>query len=324
MRVASRFAPSEPMRGTLSPPVVIGRHAPLWYGDQVHPAFWVATAALLSATVFGAPLTQSVSVTVASILFICGGLPHGAYDIALLRRSGAFGPLGRAMVLAGYVTIATAMALLWMTLPLFALILFLAVAAIHFGEDWQMLDEPLLRFAAGAAIIAAPTIAHPAEVTRLFVAMSDERATIVAQLVTAVAPATLLVTAVGIVIAWQNEHQRWAAAMILCLTLLMATQPVVAFALFFVFLHSPRHLIHTRTVLRDMSRTRWLATGALLSGAAVAGWLTLQFLTLSRIDENLTVPAFQLLASVAVPHLLLSRWLEHRLVRTDQHQEDRA
>ncbi|MEG3126183.1 Brp/Blh family beta-carotene 15,15'-dioxygenase [Sphingomonas sp. GB1N7] len=276
----------------------------------------MAAGSLLLATLAGVSLGQSAVTASATILFIAGGLPHGAYDIALLRRTVALDRSGLTLAIGGYVTIAALMALLWFTLPLIALTLFLLVAAAHFGEDWRMLDESLLRFAAGAAVIAAPTLGHRMEVTALFAQMSDERATVIAQIITAAAPVTLLVTAVGIMIAWRDGSRQWAAAMTLCLILLIIIPPVVGFALFFVFLHSPRHIAQTRVVLQDMSRARWIVTGAMLSGAAILGWCALRFVAWSPPTENATAQAFQLLASVAVPHLVLSRWLERRLDHT--------
>jgi Brp/Blh family beta-carotene 15,15'-monooxygenase len=250
-------------------------------------------------------------------LFIGGGLPHGAYDIALLKRAGAFSRFGLILATGVYVMIAVLMVMLWMSLPAAALILFLSVAAVHFGEDWQMLDEPLLRVAAGAAIIAAPTIGHQTEVSMLFVDMSDEHARIIAQVITAGAPVALLVTAVGIGMTWQHGNRQWAAAMALCLIMLLLLPPVAGFALFFVFLHSPKHLEPTRAILRDMGWQRWVATGASLSVAAVLGWWGLQWLAPPHLDRDITAQAFQFLASVAVPHLLLSHWLEKQLTRRD-------
>ena len=286
------------------------RRAPPGRGDVVYPAYWIAAAGLIGMTLMGVPLTQPA----AALVFIGGGLPHGAYDIALLRRSVALDRAGLWLAIGGYVAIAVLMVALWMTLPLIALVVFLAVASVHFGEDWPMLEEPLLRFAAGAAVIAAATLGHPAEVSTLFVAMSDSRAVVIAQIITAAAPVALLVTAVGVALAWRDGSRHWAAAMSLCLVLLVILPPVAGFALFFVFLHSPRHLAQTRSALHDMPLGRWIGTGALLSGLAILGWWGLRGFVSSHVDASLVAQAFQLLASVAVPHLLLSRWIERRLI----------
>lgn len=287
--------------------------APIGRGAFVHPAFWFVSAALVIALILKAPLAQPAAIATATIVMIGGGLPHGAYDIALLRRAVSLNRSALALVVGGYLAIVVLMALLWTCLPLIALVLFLAIAAVHFGEDWPMLDRGLLRFAAGAAAIVAPTIGHPADVATLFVAMSDPRAAIVAKIITATAPVTLLVTAVGIAIAWRHENRQWAASMTICLALLVLLPPVAGFALFFVFLHTPRHLAQARVALFDMTQVRWFATGALVSGAAILGWWAQQRLAPWQIDESLAAQAFQLLAAVAVPHLVLSRWLEKRL-----------
>lgn len=289
------------------------RRAPQGRGDVVYPAYWIAAAALIVAALVGMPLAQPTATAAATLVFLGGGLPHGAYDIALLRRSVALGRSGIGFAVGGYAAIALLMVGLWTTLPLVALVLFLAVASIHFGEDWQMLEEPLLRFAAGAAVIAAAMIGHTVEVSELFVAMSDQRGAVIAQIITAAAPVTVLITAVGIAAAWRGGSRHWAAATALCFALLLTLPPVAGFALFFVFLHSPRHLVQTRGVLCDMPLGIWLATGTLLSGLAIFGWCVVRSLTPSSFTPIVAAQAFQLLASVAVPHLLLSHWLEGRL-----------
>jgi hypothetical protein len=109
--------------------------------------------------------------------------------------------------------------------------------------------------------------------------------------------------------------------MALCFALLLVLPPVAGFALFFVFLHSPRHLAQTRAVLRDMPLGRWLGTGALLSGLAILGWWAVRSIAPSRFEPIVVAQAFQLLASVAVPHLMLSRWLEGRLSAVPSFEE---
>ncbi|WP_295632368.1 Brp/Blh family beta-carotene 15,15'-dioxygenase [Novosphingobium sp.] len=281
----------------------------------MHPLFWLAAVALAVGLMLRAPLSQPAAIATATIVMIGGGLPHGAYDMALLRRAASLDRSAMALAVSSYAAIVALMALLWIAAPLLTLVLFLAVSAFHFGEDWAMLDVALLRFAAGAAVIAAAAIGHPTGVAALFVAMSDARAAIVAKVVIAAAPVALLVTSVGVATAWRNGNRQWAAAMVVCLAMLVALPPVAGFTLFFVFLHAPRHLAQSRASLRDMSQTRWLATGTLFSAATLIGWWAQQRVVPGQIGGSWAAQAFQLLASVAVPHLALSRWLEKRLER---------
>ncbi len=294
---------------TLTPVAI--RRASIGRDGFAHPVFWLAAACLTIAIVLRVPLTGRSATLLATLVFIGGGMPHGAYDIALLARTAAVGRRQLALAFAGYVGVATAMLTLWSTLPLVALLLFLAAAAVHFGEDWTMLDEPLLKVAAGTAIIAAPAIGHPAEVGRLFAAMADGNGGLsVARTMIAVAPVALLVTGVGIAVAWRDGAREWAAAMAVAIGLLIVAPPVLGFALFFVFLHSPRHLADARLHLPDLSPWRWLATGAVMSAAAIAGWLVCAMTLPAVFTPDITAQAFQLLGAVAVPHLLASRWIE--------------
>lgn len=283
------------------------------HGEHVSFAYWAAAAVLLAGFMLRLPLEGPSAALAATGVFIVGGLPHGAYDISLIRRTGVVGGGAIIVVVLSYVILALLMSLLWSAAPLLALAVFLVIAAVHFGEDWAMLEEPLLRVAAGLAVIAAPAMSHQADVAALFIEMSDPRAVILAQVITAAAPVTLLVTSVGVAVAWSDGNRAWAAAMASCLAMLILLPPVIAFALFFVFLHSPRHLAQARHILRTMSTARWLTTGVLLSGGAIFGWIAVQRIAGLEPWRHITPSAFQLLASVAVPHLLLSRWLERRI-----------
>jgi len=300
-----------------------GRRVPLGRGGLVHPAFWLAAIALALTLATRLPLDGPTATSIATLVFVCGGLPHGAYDIALLARATRLGRRGLSLAVGGYVLIAGVMAAMWVAAPLFALILFIAVASVHFGEDWTMLDEPLLKVAAGTAIVAVPAIAHPADVARLFVEMAGrDGGGMVARAMVAVAPVALLVTGVGMTIAWRDGARRWAAATAMAFLALIVAPPAAGFALYFVFLHSPRHLEGARVTLKGVSRRWWLATGAIMSGLAIGGWLVFAA-SLSRfLTPDSTAQAFQLLATVAVPHLLFSRWIERRIAQRGRPSND--
>lgn len=296
----------------------LNRRVPVGRGG-VYPGFWLAALYLGVALAAGLSLDGPAATLIATIVFVGGGMPHGAYDIALLARAGRLGRYGVGLAVGGYVAVAGAVAVLWVVSPLVALVLFVTVASVHFGEDWTMIDEPLLKVAAGMAIIAAPAIGHPAEVARLFVAMvGGPGGEMIARLLIAVAPVALLVTIVGVSEAWRSGAREWAAATAVAISGLILAPPVAGFALFFVFLHSPRHLADARTTLGGVSPRWWLATGAGLSSVAIGGWL-LFATSLSRfLPTDLTAQAFQMLATVAVPHLAFTRWIERRLARGDR------
>jgi hypothetical protein len=49
-----------------------------------------------------------------------------------------------------------------------------------------------------------------------------------------------------------------------------------------------------------------------MSALAIGGWWLFAW-RIEALPADMTAQAFQLLAAVALPHLLLSRWLERRL-----------
>ena len=106
--------------------------------------FWPACFAFIAASLLDLPLTDNGYLAAAAGMMLLGGLPHGAFDIAIatstlrLRRSAAM------MLLVCYVAVAGGMVLLWAGAPILALSLFLSFAAVHFGEDWRMLEAGLL------------------------------------------------------------------------------------------------------------------------------------------------------------------------------------
>ena len=282
----------------------------------VSPLFWIAAAALVVAMLVGLKLDGPIATMIATGVFLIGGLPHGAFDIALARRAASTqGRVAIIAILSAYMAVAIGMVVLWALAPVAALVLFLVVAAVHFGDDWNILPEPLLRVAAGAAIIAAPAIGHQAAVAAIFEAMTGGAGgRVVAQVALAIAPVALLVTAVGMASAWRDGARAWAAATATAIAVLLVAPPITGFALFFVFLHSPRHLQPTRAALDDWSTARWIGTGAGMSLVAVSGWLVLTRIGPLGVSGDVAANAFQLLAAVAVPHLLLSGWIERRTI----------
>src|SRR5687768_11685814 len=98
------------------------------------------------------------------------GMPHGALDAReardLLRPS-----LGRhwaAPFLFSYLVLAGITLLLWLTVPLAALTLFLLLATLHFGSHDSASGHPLPLLVRGALPMVIASAAHPGETTAIF------------------------------------------------------------------------------------------------------------------------------------------------------------
>lgn len=272
--------------------------------------FWPACVSLLLCHAFAIPLDTNIALALAAGLMLAGGLPHGAFDIALasralrLNRTSAFG------LFSVYILVAGAMLLLWATAPIAALSLFLGLAALHFGEDWRMLDAGLLRTMAGASIICIPAFAHPQAVTALFVAMAGENADWVGRVAMAFAPVAVLVTAVGMGQAARSGNAGWALAQGASLACLALFPPQIGFLLYFVFLHSPLHMRGLAQMLPGWSISTLWAYGALICLACLAAAALFAPGLFSGQSLAMSADAFRLLSVVAAPHLLLTLFVE--------------
>ena len=213
------------------------------------------------------------------------------------------------MLLLCYVAVAGGMVLLWAGAPILALSLFLSLAAVHFGEDWRMLEAGLLRTMAGASIICIPAFAHPDSVSALFVAMSGESATWVVRVIVALTPVAVLVTLVGMWQAVRMGNGGWALAQFAALASLAALPPQMGFLLYFVFLHSPLHMRGITQMLPDWSGQKLWTYGALICLICfLAAWVLAPGL-FSGQSLMMSADAFRLLSVVAAPHLLLTLYL---------------
>lgn len=245
---------------------------------------------------------------------LLGGLPHGACDISLATAALRCNRRDMASLIGLYVLVAAAMATLWWLSPLAALLVFLGLSGMHFGEDWTMLPSGLLRAMAGMAVITTAAFGQQHRVADLFVALTGSpHAVMVARWAQAAAPLTVLVTLVGLEAAWRMGYRAWVAAYCVCLLGLLALPPVAGFTLFFVGLHAPRHW---ESLQRALPQTRAITArqeGLWLTILTVTLWLG--WIRFAQVVSPLgsSAEAFRLLSIVAAPHLALSLTIERRI-----------
>lgn len=276
----------------------------------VSPLFWGALALTAVSMIFSGAWGRSLPIGASAVLMLLGGLPHGAYDVAIARHSLQLGRLQATLILAGYVAVALIMTALWVIAPRLALTVFLILAAIHFGEDWLMLDARLLRLMAGASIICIPAFFRGSDVAVLFTTMAGSDANILVNVAVACAPVALLVTTVGTTLAWRAGHREWAAAQTIALVMLAITPPQIGFMLYFVFLHSPLHMTRLATALPGWSVTKTWGYGTLICCITLAAGMLIAPGFTSGNAIAISSDSFRLLSVVAAPHLLLTTLLK--------------
>ncbi len=251
---------------------------------------------------------------VATIVFLAGGLPHGAFDIHRVMRRAGLDRGSLAIFVALYVAILILALICWRIAPQAILPVFLLTAVVHFSEDWPEVAEPLFRAALGLAPLCAIGVGHPEAVAAIFAAMSSETAaTAVSRGFLLFAPVSILVAAVGLAVTAREFGWQRPALFAGLLALLFFLPPLVGFALFFCAFHTPRHMLGISRELSHHAPLRLALIGAALSGLAVL--VGLAFMPQLLSGGMLSAAAgFQLLAALALPHQNVG-WMEGMLVR---------
>ncbi|OBX18046.1 hypothetical protein A9995_13580 [Erythrobacter sp. QSSC1-22B] len=278
---------------------------------------WVQAAALacalLVALIPGWAASPALPV-VATMVFLVGGLPHGAFDIHRVLARAQLGHRPLVVFGALYVAILIVALMFWRIAPQIILPVFLLTAIVHFAEDWPEVEEPLYRAALGFAPLCAIGVGHPDAVAAIFAAMSSEAAgAVVSRGFLLLAPVTILVAAVGLAVTARTVCWHRPALFAGLIAALFVLPPLVGFALFFCAFHTPRHMIGIRRELSRHAPLRLVLIGAGLSGLAVL--IGLVFAPQLLSGGVLSAAAgFQLLAALALPHQNAG-WMERVLAR---------
>jgi beta-carotene 15,15'-dioxygenase len=255
---------------------------------------------------------NSVQATMIAALFIAVvGIPHGTLDVEIAAvRFGKSDISGKVVILAGYLACAIGMALCWMVAPAIALSLFLIISIVHFGLDWRGGADPFLAIMVGWALIALPALSHPQAVSDIFAILtgSPTGSTISAVLACAAAPAALgsLVFAFW---AFKNNERQNAVDVLACMAAAIFLPPLVAFAVFFCGLHSPRHMAEA---LRESAGISSAKKGAIIAAvfllSLAIGVLLFMGQSNLQVESGVIRTAFMLISILTVPHFVLEHY----------------
>lgn len=281
------------------------------------PGLWAlpcVTIALVAAQALGLGLDGPIATMAAAVIIVVAGIPHGTLDIEIAARHfGVADRAGRLSIMAAYAACAAAMLALWTVAPWLALVSFLVMSIVHFGRDWRLGVDPFLAFMVGWALVALPALSHPDAVARIFEMLTGNSAgpAIAALLGCASVPAALgsLVFAYW---AARNGETGSAVDVVTCLAAAILLPPLVAFALFFCGLHSPRHMAEA---LRETGmlppRRRAAVIIAVFALSIGLGVLVLIGQAPAPVDAAVIRAAFMLISTLTVPHFLLEYGLAH-------------
>ena len=273
-----------------------------------------------------------VSPLICFLLILSIGISHGSLDnLKGKKLFQIFGVNNFFIFYLLYILIAITIIILWIIVPMISLIIFLLVASYHFGkEDTQFLIieksnlNQILFLVKGSLIILAPMYFHFDETVAIFKLLFIDNESFYKFLDFVETNKILffgiiLATLSNIVLFIKNFELRKFTIFLDYFSILIINyyfSPLIAFTIYFCFLHSIRHSI---TLMHELDKTD-LNIGfklfikkalPLTILTAVFCLLGLYFLSKSySFDTSILKIIFIGLASLTFPHILLEYLLE--------------
>ena len=250
------------------------------------------------------------------------GVSHGALDhikgynlmkIYKIQNKYFFYPI--------YIFCCSLVIFVWIIFPLITLILFLIVASYHFGKEDSSVGRvieknfiSILYLLKGLLVVIAPLLFHPEETLQIFKILNINLLPI-----DEIFLLTLIITsfiANGIIMNWSKNGGFFLADWMNILMLNVFFSPLVAFTIYFCFLHSVRHSFG---LIYDINKNNFRA--GLISFLKKALPLTLitAILFIASVyilanyydlDDAVLKVIFIGLASLTFPHILLEYLIE--------------
>jgi len=252
--------------------------------------------------------------TISLLAVVAIGLPHGAMDgaVALALGYGRHRTQMAGFIL-GYVALAVLVVVFWLAFPVLALMLFLLISLVHFGNGDTEMKNIFFRWMQiichGGIVVVAIPLFHPAMTHELFTYLSGQD---IGMLTPYFNVLTVLMAGAGVAYALaaiRLPSLRLPFIEFSGLLLAMwALPPIAGFAVYFACVHTPRHVRRIFLKLRaydpEISPFRLTVIFTLLTW--VLGGIAYTFLAGRTMPD---AAAFQVvfigLAALTVPHMIL-------------------
>ena len=304
--------------------------------DRFHSVlFFILTVLLSGSVLFGdiidLPIEKKIPNNFTIICFFLiatVGVSHGALDnlkgAKLLKK---FKIKNISTFYLSYLFIASLVILFWIIFPTFTIVMFLILASYHFGKEdnvqfYVFEKMPKIKFKSfflflkGSIVISAPLFWSPIETFQIFKVLNVEP--------------NISLSLIGIFIIFGlasnyflNEY--WGQATLDTLSILFLNSvfhPLIAFTLYFCFLHSVRHSISLMHELnkKDLKKGLYLFLKKAIPLTIITTFLFLLGIFLLNNYYSLQVSILKVifigLASLTFPHILLEYLLEKNEKRT--------
>jgi Brp/Blh family beta-carotene 15,15'-monooxygenase len=166
----------------------------------------------------------------------------------------------------------------------------------------------------GWALVALPALASPDDVAMIFAALTgSQNGAVIAALLGAASVPAALGSLVFAYWAFRHDDTQSALEVLACITAALFLPPLVAFAVFFCGLHSPRHMADALRETGGMSKFKKAAIVAAVSALSF-GLGVLMFLYQGEVPSDMGVvrSAFILISTLTVPHFILEYLMTYK------------
>jgi Brp/Blh family beta-carotene 15,15'-monooxygenase len=273
--------------------------------------FMVITIVTIALFYLGLGNTSTTNVLALILIITFFGVPHGALDTLFAKKAFALNSIKKWLQFVSvYLSLSIGVLIFWMVLPTFFFILFLCFSAIHFSDDLGSINPKLLGTLYGFNIITLPSILHSNELAKLYGYLIDyghavEIVNVMMPFSIVFAALTILITVVISLKKYPIEKRHiWEIVAVSVLMLL--AEPLLAFTIYFCFMHSARHVLRAKFYFVEYSNTALLITlivPTLIVLLFCAGFF--QLLSIEKFNENLIKVTFATLAALTFPHAFL-------------------
>lgn len=257
-------------------------------------------------SLFLAPLAPSTTLLFASLMIVALGVPHGALDpIFAVTHKKIKTKTEWVIFLSGYLLLSAAVVGFWKIAPQFFLLVFLGLSIFHFSGDLTGNATLAERLFYGGSVIVLPALIHQAELLRIFSILSGstESLFIVKILELTVWPWLICLLVVAIR-CFQKDRQR-ALEMLSVALLMVSTEPLLGFTVFFCAMHSARHILRTQHYAQVAPKHMVKIAAGPMVAVLVIGLVLWRVRPEIVFEESLLQIIFVGLAALTVPHMLL-------------------
>jgi Brp/Blh family beta-carotene 15,15'-monooxygenase len=192
-----------------------------------------------------------------------------------------------------------------MLVPGFFFVVFLILSAIHFSDDINLSGHQLLKLSYGFAVITLPAVIHSVELTTLYGMIIDAE---LAQSIVLVSKyvGLFLMFLLPIQFFINKVNSRSQIEVIAISILFLMATPILAFTIYFCFMHSARHLVRSHFFLNSFKKQEFIYALILPTMAVILVGLCIWYFKLSTsFEKDLIQIIFVGLAALTVPHAWL-------------------